>query len=223
VTAFKANIFGPLLIAIILQRPKERNSLKNIKIFASEKKNNTLLDLSVDLYNYQANCGANNCPNTALPPSLSKPTLSSTCKLFYSMIAMIVLSALITFIFIDNNKERQNKEKLSQKQTSDTENLSISKRFLILFLLNYFILYNVIQQIITYKTNINQVKKLRDEFVSLIKTYKLLDVWLLFPITFLSGYELTIIWFEYTRVRFMNRTFMNMYMYSFRCVKYTLF
>lgn len=47
---------------------------------------------------------------------------------------------------------------------------------------------------------LNIAARFKNEFISLAKLYSNLDVWLLLPVTFYSGFELTYIWFEYSRV-----------------------
>jgi hypothetical protein len=43
-------------------------------------------------------------------------------------------------------------------------------------------------------------KRFIEEIKSLIKLYSKIDVWLLFPLTFYTGFEVTFVWFEYSRV-----------------------
>lgn len=48
--------------------------------------------------------------------------------------------------------------------------------------------------------NLNLRQRFHNEFSSLFKLYSNIDVWLLLPVTFYSGFELTYIWFDYSRV-----------------------
>jgi hypothetical protein len=48
------------------------------------------------------------------------------------------------------------------------------------------------------KLNIRE--RFNNEFSNLIKLYSNLDVWCLLPVTFYTGFEMTYIWFEYSRV-----------------------
>ena len=49
-------------------------------------------------------------------------------------------------------------------------------------------------------------KRFKAEIISLLKLYANIDVWLLLPITFYTGFELTFIWFEFNRVYFRVKT-----------------
>jgi hypothetical protein len=48
------------------------------------------------------------------------------------------------------------------------------------------------------ETNIGQ--RFISEMSNLVKLCTKIDLWLLFPLTFYSGFEITFIWFEYSRV-----------------------
>jgi hypothetical protein len=50
------------------------------------------------------------------------------------------------------------------------------------------------------EVKINIGKRFINEFSNLAKLYSQFDVWLLFPLTFYYGFEMTYVWFEYTRV-----------------------
>ena len=58
------------------------------------------------------------------------------------------------------------------------------------------------------KKKIDIGKRYIEELKSLVKLYSKLDVWLLFPLTFYTGFEVTFVWFEYSRVSLL-KCFLN--------------
>lgn len=56
---------------------------------------------------------------------------------------------------------------------------------------------------------INLGRRFLNEFSNLAKLYSQFDVWLLFPLTFYYGFEMTYVWFEYTRVTFRILKYVN--------------
>jgi hypothetical protein len=89
---------GPVFVATILQ-----NESSNL--------NETQL-LNLTEYDYANSCGINNCPQTLLPPSQSKPTKNSVYALYGTLIGMIALSILVTLFFVDDlSDESKAKEK----------------------------------------------------------------------------------------------------------------
>lgn len=48
--------------------------------------------------------------------------------------------------------------------------------------------------------DIKIVQRFKNEISNLIKLFIKIDLWLLFSLTFYNGFEITFIWFEYSRV-----------------------
>ena len=68
-------------------------------------------------YDYELNCGANNCPQTPLNVLLSKPTESSVFILYISLCSLVVLAMAITFMFTDNLSYRDMQADKNEKLT----------------------------------------------------------------------------------------------------------
>jgi hypothetical protein len=64
------------------------------------------------------------------------------------------------------------------------------------------------QEKVEQKKKIDIGKRFIEELKSLVKLYSKLDVWLLFPLTFYTGFEVTFVWFEYSRVSLL-KCFLN--------------
>jgi hypothetical protein len=69
-------------------------------------------------YDFSNNCGAKNCPQTKMPPSLSKPVLQSIYNLCYSLIALIVIAVIVTILFLDNIKDDETSQDVNAVSTS---------------------------------------------------------------------------------------------------------
>ena len=57
---------------------------------------------TITSYDYARSCGRNNCPNTKLLESNTKPTLKSFYILYASLIGLCLLAILITLFFVDH-------------------------------------------------------------------------------------------------------------------------
>ena len=78
-----------LLIAIIKTKKNLNLSFNNVSIS----------------YDYVKSCGANNCPQTKLQYFKSSPTEASIQHFYGCLIAIIVLSMIISLCFMDNLQE----------------------------------------------------------------------------------------------------------------------
>ena len=123
-------------------------------------------------------CGMNNCPSTILHGS--KPTLESFQLFYITLILCCILSIIITYTYLENI-------------TYDDQDYEIT-----CFGIGKVILFKYLLKFDINKTFIEF--RFRQELINLLNLYSNLDVWLLFPITFFTGYEMTFIWFEYSRV-----------------------
>lgn len=100
--------------------------------------NEVNITLGHGAYDYIASCGINNCPQTRLNHTLSKPTQESIYYLFLALISLIIASMLDTFFFMDNlsyhdDDENSPKEKITLKLTAKrfaTEASSLVKMYL---------------------------------------------------------------------------------------------
>ncbi len=130
-------------------------------------------------FDYAGSCGIANCPNTKLPASQSTPTDKSFYILYGSLILLCVLSILITIFFMDNisDDDENNVEKENEQEEGDQNK------------------------------KIDVGKRFVEELKSLIKLYSKIDVWLIFPLTFYTGFEVTFVWFEYSRVSILLNVF----------------
>ncbi len=55
-------------------------------------------------FDYEATCGANNCPSFRLPQSSTEPSTSSVYWLLAALIAICLFAIAITVVFMDNLK-----------------------------------------------------------------------------------------------------------------------
>ena len=129
------------------------------------------LDLNSTAYDYANNCGMGNCPQTQLLPSTSKPSLGSVYALCATLIASCLVAIVITALFVDDLRGgEENEEEDGRKMP-------------------------------TARQRMNQaVQSFKDEIGKLMTLFKTLDIWLLMPIAMYLGFELTLIWYEYSRV-----------------------
>ena len=73
-------------------------------------------------FDYANSCGLNNCPETKLPGSLSKMTRSSFILLYICLIALCVLSMVVTLLFMDNLKDESESSPEEQNEMQSNEN-----------------------------------------------------------------------------------------------------
>jgi hypothetical protein len=97
----KAFMTGAVLVALILKTKEDESLLEDLE-WSNTTTKSLLIANSTTGYDFKSNCGAKNCPQTIMPPTLSKPILQSTYNLCYSMIASIVVAILVTVLFLDN-------------------------------------------------------------------------------------------------------------------------
>lgn len=88
----KAYTVGSLLVATIIKTNKNLNYNETLN----------------ETYDYAAQCGANNCPSTLLPPSDSTPDKDSVYWLSGSMDLLVIIALLISIFFMDNLKDNEN-------------------------------------------------------------------------------------------------------------------
>ncbi len=106
-----ANIIAQSITAIILRTEDTVNSTTTTTIGLEENVTSakTLLDLirasEDDTYDYANSCGRNNCPSTKLPGTLTNITRPSFIILYISLIVIVLLSMVITGLFMDDIKE----------------------------------------------------------------------------------------------------------------------
>ena len=103
---------GSVLVATILVTEEDKKEPTNLALNQTYN------------YNYEINCGANNCPQTQLNFEKSRPTQTSIYILFGSMILCCLLSIAITFFFMDNISDTE-EEKSNKTRTCSI----IGKRF----------------------------------------------------------------------------------------------
>ena len=79
--------------------------------------NNSYVNSSLHVYDYENNCGINFCPTTELAASQSKPTTESFIVLYICLVGLCLLAILVTFFFVDDIAEEEQhvekQEKLS--------------------------------------------------------------------------------------------------------------
>jgi hypothetical protein len=81
-------------------------------------------------------------------------------------------------------------------------------------LLTLFYMDNVIDETSDQKQQVEKIsfgKRFLNEIYNLAKLYSQFDVWLLFPLTFYYGFEMTYVWFEYSRVNFKKFSIYSKY------------
>lgn len=144
-------------------------------------------------YDYAENCGANNYPQTKLPEAASKPSIKSVYILGGTIALSSAIALLVTLFFVDDicEDDESGKPKKREKIT-----LAVFSK-----LFENYPLYDSFLKLLLFLFLFCLEKDLVQEFANLAKLAKMLDIWLLLPVTFYLGYELTIIWFEYNRVK----------------------
>ncbi len=73
-------------------------------------------------FDYANKCGMNNCPNTKLQETASKPTLHSVYNLLYTLIVATTIGIIISLLFVDDFKFDENSNEIKREQ--------ITKQFL---------------------------------------------------------------------------------------------
>ena len=189
-----SNIIAQSLVAILLKTegdelvsssPSTTSASQNLTTvlhsFTSVSSNdNSNQEINADDFDYANSCGKNNCPDTALPGSLSNITRSSFISLYISLIVLIVASMFVTIFFMDNIKERDESSEENEMESAEERNKNGAK--------------SKSEDKLTLSVIGSRFK---NELVSLMKLCLNIDVWLLFPLTIYTGFELTFIWFEF--------------------------
>ena len=66
-------------------------------------------------FDHKQYCGVNNCANVILPPSKSRPSIQSVYMLCGILLGTIIVSIIITILFVDNVELVENIEEKRKK------------------------------------------------------------------------------------------------------------
>ena len=136
------------------------------------------IEVNTTYFNFEQTCGINNCQSDKLLISTSDPTKASIYTLLGILLLINIFGILTTVFFMDKISYKNNSTKSNQRIGEYSQ-----KNIL-------FYIYIMILKGAMFKS----------EVMSMIKLFENLDVYLLFPMSIFTGFELTFIWNEYNRV-----------------------
>ena len=111
-------MLGSILVGFILDTKKEILEATTINPYLTSSLYN-----ESNSYDFAKYCGVNNCPQTILNFSQSKPTQTSIYFLFASLLILCALAMCTTVFFMDNLKDDE--EANQKSELSDSKKMSL--------------------------------------------------------------------------------------------------